>query len=46
MTACSMSDSSFFLSNAATCNIPRWTKHRDKGHFGFETEKDKKKWLL
>ena len=43
MTACSASDSSFFLANATTCNIPCRTKHRDKEHFVFQTEKDKKK---
>jgi len=43
MTACPMSDSSFFLANDMTCNIPCRTKHRDKGHFGFQVEKGKRK---
>ena len=45
MAACSVRDSSFFLANTTTCNIPCWTKHTDKGHFRFQTEKEKKKTL-
>jgi hypothetical protein len=41
--ACSVSDGTFFLANATTCNIPSWTVHRDKGHFGFQAEKDREK---